>query len=160
MDIFNRLKAYLNSLPSVTRALLIFNVIAFVITYILAATGVVDLNEWLGLHNLNINAYSAPSTNVGDPNTFKPIEIITHMFLHGGVMHIFFNMFGLVMFGRILENMLGSQKFFILYFSAGLGAAALQLGLSYWQNNSWHFIRPRIPISFSDFSGNSTMINC
>jgi len=134
MDIFSRLKSYLNSLPTVTRALLVFNVIAFVLTYILSAAGVVDLNEWLGLHNLNIRSYTPPSTNVGDPNTFKPIEIITHMFLHGGGMHIFFNMFGLVMFGRILEGMLGSQKFFILYFSSGLAAAALQLGLGYYFN--------------------------
>jgi rhomboid-like protein len=55
------------------------------------------------------------------------------MFLHGGIGHLFFNMFGLFMFGRVLESVLGGKKFFILYFVSGLGAAALQLFIYYIQ---------------------------
>ena len=57
------------------------------------------------------------------------------MFLHGGLGHIFFNMFGLFMFGRVLESVLGSRKFFVLYFLSGLGAAALQLFVYYLQDS-------------------------
>lgn len=59
---------------------------------------------------------------------FKPHQVITYMFLHGNFTHIFFNMFGLWMFGSHLENYLGSKKFLILYFLAGIGAGLTQLG--------------------------------
>lgn len=59
---------------------------------------------------------------------FQPYQLVTHMFLHAGIGHLFFNMyFGLIMFGRVLEQALDSKKFFILYFLSGLGAAGLQL---------------------------------
>jgi len=62
---------------------------------------------------------------------FKSWQIITHMFMHGGYMHIFFNMFALWMFGSPVEYYLGSKRFLFLYISAGLGAAALQVGYYY-----------------------------
>lgn len=58
---------------------------------------------------------------------------LTHMFMHGDFSHIFFNMFGLWMFGSPLEQMWGRQKFIFFYLSTGLGAAALQLLLYYFQ---------------------------
>ena len=64
---------------------------------------------------------------------FEPWQIITHMFMHGGVMHIVFNMFVLWMFGTPVEHYLGWKKFLFIYVSAGLGAAALQLGYYYFQ---------------------------
>ncbi|MCF7567742.1 rhomboid family intramembrane serine protease [Sabulilitoribacter arenilitoris] len=70
---------------------------------------------------------------------FKPWQIITHMFMHGGadlnnfsIMHILFNMFALWMFGTPVEQVLGSKKFLFIYFSAGLGAVALQVGYYYF----------------------------
>jgi membrane associated rhomboid family serine protease len=53
------------------------------------------------------------------------------MFMHAGFGHIFFNMFALVMFGRIIEGVLGSKKFFILYFISGIFAALLHLLLNH-----------------------------
>jgi membrane associated rhomboid family serine protease len=53
------------------------------------------------------------------------------MFLHGGISHLFFNMFALWMFGRTLELELGSQRFFTYYMVCGIGAALIQLGVSY-----------------------------
>lgn len=63
---------------------------------------------------------------------FKPWQIITHMFMHGGYMHIIFNMFALWMFGSAVEKQLGVKKFLFLYFSAGLGAALFQVGFYYF----------------------------
>jgi len=71
---------------------------------------------------------------------FKPWQIITHMFMHGGadltnfsIAHLFFNMFALWMFGSPVEYTLGSKRFLFIYFSAGLGAVALQVGYSYYE---------------------------
>ena len=64
---------------------------------------------------------------------FKPWQIITHMFMHGGPAHLLFNMIGLWMFGSAVENVLGRNRFIFLYFSAGLGAVALQVGYYYFQ---------------------------
>ncbi|MCB4808006.1 rhomboid family intramembrane serine protease [Tamlana sp. 62-3] len=64
---------------------------------------------------------------------FKPWQIVTHMFMHGGFTHLLFNMFALWMFGSPVENVLGSKRFLFIYFSAGLGAVALQLGYYYFK---------------------------
>ncbi|WNH09380.1 rhomboid family intramembrane serine protease [Thalassobellus suaedae] len=65
-------------------------------------------------------------------DAFKPWQIITHMFMHGGVTHILFNMFALWMFGTPVEQVLGSKRFLFIYISAGLGAVAMQLGYYYF----------------------------
>lgn len=64
---------------------------------------------------------------------FKPWQILTHMFMHGGFAHIAFNMFALWMFGTAVEQRLGSKRFLFLYISAGLGAVLFQLGFYYFQ---------------------------
>ena len=71
---------------------------------------------------------------------FKPWQIITHMFMHGGayldnlsIMHLLFNMFALWMFGTPVEQVLGSKRFLFIYISAGLGAVAMQVGFYYFQ---------------------------
>lgn len=56
---------------------------------------------------------------------FKPYQLVTHMFMHGNFLHLFFNMYSLVIFGIVLEQVWGSKKFFIYYMVTGLGAAAL-----------------------------------
>lgn len=58
-------------------------------------------------------------------------QLVTHMFMHGGLMHILFNMFALYMFGSLLEDYLGQKRFLFLYFSSGLGAAGFQILFSY-----------------------------
>ena len=62
---------------------------------------------------------------------FHRYQVFTYMFLHGGVSHLFFNMFALWMFGRELEVQLGSQRFLTYYMVCGIGAALLQLGVGY-----------------------------
>lgn len=62
---------------------------------------------------------------------FRFWQPITHMFMHGSVSHIFFNMFALISFGSTLEHFWGPKKFLFFYFSCGLGAALLQ-SLAYY----------------------------
>ncbi|MDG1653374.1 MAG: rhomboid family intramembrane serine protease [Flavobacteriaceae bacterium] len=64
---------------------------------------------------------------------FQFWQPLTHMFMHGDLGHIFFNMFTLYMFGIPIEQMWGRNKFIFFYLSTGFGAAALQLGIYYFQ---------------------------
>ena len=66
---------------------------------------------------------------------FQIWQPLTHMFMHGDIGHIFFNMFGLYMFGTPIEQMWGRKKFIFFYLSTGFGAAAFQLLLYYFQVN-------------------------
>lgn len=58
---------------------------------------------------------------------FYPWQLFTYMFIHGGFMHLFFNMFALWMFGMEVENTWGSRKFFLYYLICGVGAALSNL---------------------------------
>ena len=62
---------------------------------------------------------------------FKPWQFITHMFMHGGFWHIFFNMYTLWIFGSVLERIWGWKKFLVFYFVTGLGAALLHTGVQF-----------------------------
>ena len=61
---------------------------------------------------------------------YRPWTIITYMFLHGGFSHILFNMIGLFFFGPRVEERLGSNRFFWLYFLSGISGAALSFLLA------------------------------
>jgi len=63
-------------------------------------------------------------------------QIVTHMFMHGGFMHILFNMYALWAFGSPIEQMLGKSKFLFFYFSSGIGAAALHSLVNYYHVES------------------------
>ncbi len=99
-----------SGIPPVVKNLILINVIMLIAMYTAAGVFNFDLNAALGL-------YFPKSAH------FKPYQIITHMFMHGGLAHIFFNMFALFMFGRVLEAVWGPRRFFIYYFVSGLGAA-------------------------------------
>jgi membrane associated rhomboid family serine protease len=66
---------------------------------------------------------------------FQFWQVITHMFMHGGYIHIFFNMFALYSFGSALESFWGSKKFLFFYISCGLGAALMHTGINYYYFN-------------------------
>jgi membrane associated rhomboid family serine protease len=72
-----------------------------------------------------------------DSPLFKPYQLVTHMFMHGSFIHLFFNMYSLVIFGIVLEQVWGSQKFFLYYMVTGLGAAALHLLVMYFEASSY-----------------------
>ncbi|HAN00847.1 MAG TPA: DUF1751 domain-containing protein [Marinilabiliales bacterium] len=105
------------NLPLVIKNLLILNVLVFAADNILPLIGI-NITHLLALHNVQ-------------SEYFKPFQFVTHMFMHGDVFHIFFNMFALYMFGRVLEVVWGPKRFLIYYFVTGLGAAALHSFVSY-----------------------------
>jgi membrane associated rhomboid family serine protease len=106
-------------IPTVTKNLLILNTIFFVGKFLLTARGI-DLNILFG-------AFFPLSPN------FHGYQIISHMFMHGGLAHFFFNMFALWMFGSAVEQALGPKKYLILYFVCGLGAFALFNLVNYFE---------------------------
>jgi len=65
-----------------------------------------------------------------DSGFFQPYQLVTHMFTHGGFLHILFNMYALWMFGTTLERVWGPKKFLIFYLICGLAAGVAQLFLS------------------------------
>ncbi len=98
-------------LPPVVKILLIINVAMFLLSMVFP-----NLQTYLAIYSFK-------------SELFKPIQLITHMFMHGGIWHLFFNMFALYMFGKVLEDVWGQKRFFIYYFVTGLGAALLHLGV-------------------------------
>ena len=62
---------------------------------------------------------------------------VTHMFMHGGFWHLFFNMYTLYFFGRVLEEKWGAKKFLVFYFVTGLGAALIHTGVEWLQMQHW-----------------------
>ena len=62
---------------------------------------------------------------------FKPYQLISYIFMHGGFMHILFNMYSLYIFGSVLESVWGGKKFFIYYMVTGIGAALSHLFIPY-----------------------------
>lgn len=109
-----------NLLPEIIKNLLIINGLFYFATIAFRNTFAIDLNQILGLY--------LP----GSPE-FRPYQLVTHMFMHGNFGHIFFNMFALWMFGTSIENFWGGNRFLIYYLFTGLGAAALHLGVNYWE---------------------------
>mgnify|MGYP001359218551 CR=1 FL=1 len=106
----------MRNITETVKHLLIINGIFFLATLTLGN----QVYDWFALHY---------PTNP----KFEYWQPLTHMFMHGDFSHIFFNMFGLYMFGTPLEQMWGKQKFIFFYISTGLGAASLQLLLYYYQ---------------------------
>ncbi len=100
---------YEKSIPPVTKNLIIINVLFFIASYVFESTKMVSLSLELGAF-------------YPDSNLFKPWQVMTHMFMHGSLIHLFLNVyFGLYMFGAIIEQELGSKQYLIFYFICGLG---------------------------------------
>ena len=95
-----------------TKNLLIVNFLAFAATWVLELRGI-DLTQLLGLHFFLAS-------------DFQIYQFFTYMFLHGGLTHIFFNMFALWMFGSVIERVWGPKKFIFYYIVCGIGAGITQ----------------------------------
>lgn len=105
---------FFSNIPLVTKNLIIINVLFWVASLTLPKAGV-DLIQWLGLH--------FPGTS-----NFYAFQFVTYMFMHDtqSIQHLFFNMFAVFMFGRVLESVWGSKRFLIFYFVTGIGAGIIQ----------------------------------
>lgn len=108
----------LGSTPPVTKNLIIINIALLVAAMLFQR--VINLNAFLGMFY-----FQSP--------LFKPWQIVTHMFMHGGPGHIFFNMYALWIFGKTLESVWGSKRFLIYYLATGLGAAFFHQLVNYIQ---------------------------
>jgi rhomboid family protein len=109
------LRNLFGNLPNVVKNLVIINALFFLAT-IVAENQQVNLIAELGLFYI-------------DSPFFEPYQLVTHFFMHGGIFHIFFNMFALVVFGAHLERMWGPKRFLTFYFITALGAALLHMGV-------------------------------
>ena len=110
------------SMPPVVKNLILINVVMWAAKYALLNAGI-DLTEKLGLHY------------IGSP-LFRPYQFVTHLFMHGDFWHLFFNMFALYMFGKVLEMVWGPRRFLVYFFVTGLGAAALHSFVTYLEISS------------------------
>ncbi len=105
-------------LPPVTKNLLIINIMLWLVEFIFPGFAERTLLPRLGLHYIG-------------SDLFNPAQLFTYMFLHDptGITHIFFNMFSLWMFGRILERVWGGKRYLLFYIVCGVGAALVQEGV-------------------------------
>lgn len=101
-------------LPPIIKNLLIINVLVFIAQNTVAKQFSLPMDNLFALHTWK-------------STLFQPWQLITHMFLHGSIGHIFGNMFALWMFGAVLENLWGPKRFITFYIICGLGAALLHL---------------------------------
>lgn len=111
-----------SALPPVVKNLILLNVLMLLANWASKSVFGTDLSMTLGLYY--------PRSD-----QFMPIQILTHMFMHGNFLHLFFNMFALYMFGGILENVWGPKRFFVYYMICGLGAALVHETVIMFQYN-------------------------
>ena len=107
-------------MPPVTQALLIANVVVFLLQSSMGDSAVILFALW----PLNASAVFGP--DVG----FAPWQLVTYSFLHGGFAHIFFNMFAVYMFGSTLEQFFGTRWYVMLYFASVVTAGLAQLAVN------------------------------
>jgi membrane associated rhomboid family serine protease len=103
----------LNFLPPATRAIIVANAVMFFLQSFFSGPAIYRLALW---------PLETP--------LFRPWQLITYAFLHAGFMHIFFNMFAVFMFGRVLEDAWGARRFLAYYFACVLAAGLTQLAVT------------------------------
>ena len=107
----------MNRIPTITKNLLIWNVLFFMGAAVANKYGF-DADRLLGLHFFKAS-------------DFRLYQLFTYMFMHSGFTHIFCNMFAVWMFGSVLERTWGPKKYLTLYIVCGLGAGLIQEGVQY-----------------------------
>jgi len=116
--------AKFGGMPPVVKNLIYLNVVMFVAAWVFKSQFQIDLDDLLGAHCFQ-------------SELFRPYQLVTYMFMHSlaDPFHIILNMFGLWMFGRILESVWGSKRFFIYYFITGIGAILVNMVVQYIELN-------------------------
>ena len=116
----NNRGGFLSNTPQAVKSIIIINVLVMIMT---------ALNENFMYEKFALFYPTSPFFHWWQP--------LTHMFMHGGFWHLFFNMYTLFIFGSVLENVWGTKKFLIFYFVTGLGAALIHTGVEWIQMQSW-----------------------
>ena len=109
-----------STMPLVVKNLIIINALFFLARYTFGSIASTDLNNTLGLYY-----FKSPE--------FNPWQLVSYMFMHGGMSHLFFNMFALWMFGSQIENIWGPKRFLNYYLITGFGAAFLHYLIIHFQ---------------------------
>ncbi|MDE1893198.1 MAG: rhomboid family intramembrane serine protease [Pseudomonadota bacterium] len=120
-------------LPPVTRNLLIANIVVFLLQQM---TGNVML-QYFALWPWGPDQIFQAGQGLVSIG-FRPWQLVTYAFLHGGVTHILFNMIGLYMFGGTIERTFGSRNFTIYYFVCAITAAVAQLLVVSWFTHGFY----------------------
>ncbi len=105
-------------MPPAVKYLLLANVICYVLGLVMPQIQYVNGSE--PILNVLFGLYYVGS------ESFAPYQLVTYMFMHGGLGHMFFNMFALWMFGRVMEQVWGTKRFLLYYFACGIGAGIVQ----------------------------------
>ena len=103
----------MNNIPKAVKHIIIINILMLVLTYLNNPL----MSKWFALNPISF--------------LWKPWQLVTYMFMHGGFGHLFFNMYTLFIFGSVLENVWGTKKFLTFYFVTGIGAALVNIGVQY-----------------------------
>lgn len=111
---------FLSNIPTAVKNIIIINIMIMIMT---------SLNEEFMVEKFALFYPTSPFFHWWQP--------VTHMFMHGGFWHLFFNMYTLYIFGSVLERVWGPKKFLIFYFVTGLGAAAIHTGVEWIQMQGW-----------------------
>ena len=109
---------FLSSIPTAVKNIIIINVLVMIMTW---------LNEPLMTRLFALNPVSF---------IYKPWQLVTYMFMHGGFIHLFFNMYTLFFFGSVLEHVWGTKNFLFYYLVTGVGAALIHIGIQ-WLTGSF-----------------------
>ncbi len=117
---YNRGGGFLSNIPTATKNIIIINVLVMIMT---------SLNGNMMYEKFALFYPTSPFFRIWQP--------VTHMFMHGGFWHLFFNMYTLYFFGRVLEERWGAKKFLIFYFVTGIGAALVHTGVEWLQMQHW-----------------------
>ena len=100
---------FMSNVPKAVKQIILINVCMLVLTMLNDPL----MSRWFALN---------PITFI-----YKPWQLVTYMFMHGGIGHLFFNMYTLYIFGSVLENIWGTKKFLTFYFVTGVGAALVHI---------------------------------
>ena len=111
---------FMSNVPVAVKNIIIINVLVMIMT---------ALNENFMYEKFALFYSTSPFFHWWQP--------LTHMFMHGGFWHLFFNMYTLWIFGSVLERVWGTKKFLIFYFVTGLGAALIHTGVEWLQMQNW-----------------------
>ena len=116
----NNRGGFLSNMPTAIRHIIIINILVMIMT---------SLNGDFMYEHFALFYPTSPF--------FRWWQPVTHMFMHGGFWHLFFNMYTLYIFGSVLERIWGTKKFLVFYFVTGIGAAAIHTGVEWIQMQHW-----------------------
>lgn len=128
-----------DGLPPIVKNLLIINVLIY-LAQLVFSNDAFNATQWLQMYpimpeELRLILEREGLRQYADGQQFYPYQIATHMFAHSpsSIFHLIFNMFGLWMFGKILENVWGPKRFLFFYLACGVGAAICHLIMQYFR---------------------------